>query len=250
MSLAALIFDVDGTLAETEEAHRIAFNAAFAAAGLSWHWDQSLYAKLLAVTGGKERIKYFLTDFGGAPTLDAATIANLHADKTARYTAAVAGGGLVLRPGIRRLLDEAEKAGLRLAIATTTSPANVTALLHATLGPHGPERFAVIGAGDCVPAKKPAPDIYHYVLDRLNLPAASCIAFEDTPNGLLAASGAGIRTIITLSLYGPPLQSGTDYADALLVLDHLGEPDQPCHVYRGAAPASPTLTLADLKAFA
>jgi beta-phosphoglucomutase-like phosphatase (HAD superfamily) len=248
MRLAALIFDVDGTLAETEEAHRLAFNDAFAAAGLPWCWDQPLYAKLLAVTGGKERIAHFITDYGGRPALDPSRIAQVHADKTARYHKMIASGEIGLRPGVRRLLDEAQQAGLRLAIATTTSPGNVTALLDATLGPGGAARFAVIGAGDCVPAKKPAPDIYRYVLDRLALPGAACVAFEDTPNGVKAAVGAGIATVVTLSLYGPPLEPDPAYGGALMVVDHLGEPDQPCLVLRGRPLIRPLVDLPQLQA--
>ncbi len=212
--MKALIFDVDGTLAETEELHRAAFNQAFAEAGLDWHWDQSLYAELLTVTGGKERIG-FAIDRGARPLLDAAAIARLHAEKTAHYTAGI--HAIALRPGVHRLLDQADAAGIILAIATTTSPANVDALLRATLGSDGPARFVVIAAGDCVPAKKPAPDIYHFALERLGLPGEDCLAIEDTQQGLAAARGAGIPTVITRSVYG-----GRDgFAGAVAVLDDL-----------------------------
>ena len=127
--LSALIFDVDGTLAETEELHREAFNAAFAAAGLDWHWDTALYSQLLAVSGGKERIAHYQHRAGITPALDPAQVAALHADKTTRYTARLSASDISLRPGIRRVLAEAKEAGLRLAIATTTSRPNVDALL-------------------------------------------------------------------------------------------------------------------------
>ena len=197
--LQALIFDVDGTLAETEEWHREAFNAAFAAAGLGWEWDQALYARLLAVTGGKERIAHFQEVADIAPRLSAADIASLHAEKTTRYAARVAGGGLQLRPGVARVLSEAHAAGLRLAIATTTSRANVDALL-AACAPL-PD-FEVIAAGDEVSRKKPAPDIYDAALARLGLPADACLAIEDTENGLRSAAGAGLRCVMTMSAYG------------------------------------------------
>ncbi len=243
MPLEALIFDVDGTLAETEEVHRQAFNASFARAGLGWHWDQALYAKLLEVTGGKERIRHYIEAHGGIPALDLAAVARLHADKTADYTALVASGAVALRPGVLRLLDEARAAGLTLAIATTTSPANVEALLRATIGPDGPARFAVVAAGDCVPAKKPAPDIYRFALAHLKLPPNACIAFEDTPNGLRSARDAGIATVITTSLYG-----GIDgFDDALAVVDHLGEADLPCRVLNG--PALPLVDVPQLRAW-
>jgi HAD superfamily hydrolase (TIGR01509 family) len=199
MTLQALIFDVDGTLAETEELHREAFNAAFAAAGLGWQWDVPLYAQLLEVTGGKERIAYYQDLAGLADRLDAPSIAALHADKTRRYAALVQSGGLALRPGVRQLLEEAHAAGLRLAIATTTSRPNVEALL-AACAPL-PD-FQVIASGDEVARKKPAPDIYQAALARLALPAAACLALEDTRNGVLSAVGAGLRCVVTVSVYG------------------------------------------------
>ncbi|HEX6736171.1 MAG TPA: HAD-IA family hydrolase [Azonexus sp.] len=200
-TLQALIFDVDGTLAETErDGHRPAFNRAFAEAGLDWHWDEALYGRLLAVTGGKERIAHYAA--GHAPAFAAhpdaaARVQALHAAKTRHYVAAVAAGGVPLRPGIGDLLAAARAAGLRLAIATTTAPDNVDALLRATLGTAAPGWFAVIGAGDVVPAKKPAPDIYRWVLARLGLPAGACLAVEDSANGLQAALGAGLRCLVT-----------------------------------------------------
>ena len=241
MPLEALIFDVDGTLAETEEWHRHAFNAAFDAAGLGWHWDQALYGELLEVAGGKERIRHHAARRG--ETTDAAAVARLHADKTARYVASVEAGAVALRPGVARLVHEARAAGLRLAIATTTTPANVSALLRATLGAGADGLFDCIGAGDMVAAKKPAPDIYQYVLDRMGLAPDRCIAIEDTPNGLRAALGAGIATVVSTSLYG-----GTaGFEDALLVVDGLGEADAPCRVLRGAALNGPALQVSDLR---
>lgn len=243
MSLAALVFDVDGTLAETEELHRQSFNKAFTAAGLPWHWDKALYARLLEVTGGKERIAHWIEGHNARPALDTAGIARLHADKTTRYAALLAGGSLPLRPGVLRLLDEAQATGLLVAIATTTSMPNVAALLHASLGASALSRFAVIAAGDVVPAKKPAPDVYELVLDRLGLLPEQCVAVEDTVNGLRSATGAGIPTIITTSLYG-----GTrGFEGALAVVDHLGEPDQPCRVLQGPALPKPIVNLAGIK---
>ena len=241
MPLDALIFDVDGTLAETEECHRHAFNAAFAAAGLGWHWDQTLYGKLLEVTGGKERIRRYADAHGLA--IDAAAIARLHADKTARYVASVEAGAIALRPGVARLLHEARTEGLRLAIATTTTPDNVSALLRTTLGPDAADLFECVGAGDMVAAKKPAPDIYQFVLDRMRLAPGDCLAIEDTPNGLRAALGAGIATVVTTSLYG-----GTEgFDDARLVVDGLGDAQAPCRVLRGPALDGPMVRAADLR---
>ncbi len=214
MEPAALIFDVDGTLAETEELHRAAFNATFGDAGLGWHWDVPLYARLLKVTGGKERITHYLTTLPDAPPLDAAAVAALHREKTARYTALVDQGGLALRPGVAALVEEARRAGLRVAVATTTSRPNVEALLARTFG-NNP--FDVIVAGDEVAAKKPAPDVYVEALRRLDLPAEACVAIEDTEQGLKSASGAGIPCVITESVYG---RDG-DFTGALAVVSDL-----------------------------
>jgi HAD superfamily hydrolase (TIGR01509 family) len=229
IALKSLIFDVDGTLADTEELHRRAFNDSFAEAGLGWVWDADLYGRLLAVTGGKERIRYFIDRFGGRPDLPADEIAALHTVKTARYKHLVTDGALRLRPGIERLLREARSAGIRLAIATTTTPANVAALLSATLGPDGAGWFDVIAAGDEVAAKKPAPDIYHLALQRLGLNAADCIAFEDTPNGVISARSAGIATVASISSYG----GSGPFPGAMAVVDHLGDTDMPCTVLSG-----------------
>jgi HAD superfamily hydrolase (TIGR01509 family) len=212
--LAALIFDVDGTLAETEEMHRLAFNQAFAAAGLDWHWDQALYRVLLDVTGGKERIRHFMPTTNaarGSPPID---VRALHAAKTEHYTALMRGGGISLRPGIARLLAEAHAAGLRLAIATTTSRPNVDALLRAA--PALPP-FEIIVAGDEVAAKKPAPDVYLLALEGLGLAANQCIAFEDTVNGLSSAQGAGLRCVLTKSVYG----GDGPFPGAAIVVDDL-----------------------------
>ncbi len=220
MALQALLLDVDGTLAETErDGHRPAFNETFAAEGLDWRWDEARYGELLPVTGGKERIRAYCEqhhpDFLAEPGAEQ-RIAALHADKTRRYVATVAAGRIPLRPGVERLVRLAHQQGLRLAIATTTSPQNVGALLEATM-PGSTAWFEVIGAGDAVAHKKPAPDIYTWVLDRLDLPASECLAIEDSAVGLRAATGAGVPTVVTPSLY----TAGEDFSGALTVLDDL-----------------------------
>lgn len=231
----ALIFDVDGTLADTErDGHRPAFNRAFAEAGLDWHWGVELYGQLLAVTGGKERMRHYVAqhrpDYRPPADFDA-LVARLHAAKTRHYTALLADGGIALRPGVARLLREARAAGVRLAIATTTTPANVTALLEHALAPDACSWFEVIAAGDIVGDKKPAPDIYRYTLARLRLAPEQCLAFEDSANGLRAARGAGLRTVVTVNDY----TRAHDFDGAALVLDHLGDPQQPATVLSGAA---------------
>ena len=242
MSIRALIFDVDGTLAETEELHRTSFNTAFTQAGLAWNWDRRLYGELLEVTGGKERIARFIEILGAGHAMDQQTIADLHRAKTAIYANAILGGAVDLRPGIRRLLNEARQNGIAVAIATTTSRDSVNALLHASFGPGGVAQFAFIAAGDSVAEKKPAPDIYHLVLKRLGLDGRDAIAIEDTPNGLRAATAAGIDTVITHSAFGG--ESGFD--DAVTVVDHLGDPGNRCRVLQGRGIQDGMVTIAGL----
>lgn len=224
MELEALLFDVDGTLADTErDGHRVAFNRAFAEAGLDWHWSVPLYGELLAVTGGKERIRRYLDAHRPDVRLPADAdgyIATLHAAKTRHYTEMLAEGAIPLRPGVERLLREARDAGLRLGIATTTTPENVTGLITHALGEAALDWFEVIAAGDVVPAKKPAPDIYVHALERLGLPPAAALAVEDSELGLQSARAAGLVTVVTVNEY----TRDHDFTGAAAVLDDLGEP--------------------------
>ena len=234
MPLQALIFDVDGTLANTErDGHRPAFNQAFNDAGLDWYWDVALYGQLLAVTGGKERMKHYIDhyrpDYSKPADFDD-RVAELHKSKTRHYTALLSRGGIPIRPGVKRLLSEARAAGLRLAIATTTTPENVTALLQHSLGAGTQDWFEVIAAGDIVPAKKPAPDIYHYALEKMGLNARDCLAFEDSENGLRASLGAGLKTLVTVNDY----TLDHDFPGAAVVLSDLGDPGAPCRRLAGA----------------
>jgi len=244
--LKAIIFDVDGTLAETErDGHRIAFNLAFTDAGLDWNWDESLYGDLLAVTGGKERIRYFLSDFHTDFKHDDidSLIVNLHARKTKHYVALLESNAIALRPGVERLIEEARAAGLILAIATTTTPQNVTALVSSTLGEQALAWFDCIAAGDIVPAKKPAPDIFDYCLQELGLSADECLVFEDSANGVRSSCGANIMTIVTQNNY----THNDDFSGAITVLDHLGEPDLACTVISGDEISGSYITVDDLK---
>jgi HAD superfamily hydrolase (TIGR01509 family) len=203
---------VDGTLAETEELHRQAFNETFAAEGLDWHWSRADYHRLLKTTGGKERIARHVAETGGSPADH--DIAALHRAKTDRYTALMAAGGLPLRAGIADLIARARAGGIRLAVATTTSRPNVEALTLATFGQPAEAIFEVLACGDEVAAKKPAPDVYLLALQRLALPAGACVALEDSRNGLMSARAAGLRCIVSPSAY----TEGEDFSGALAVI--------------------------------
>jgi len=244
----ALIFDVDGTLADTErDGHRPAFNDAFAAAGLYWNWDRVRYGELLSVTGGKERIRYFMETEGVQldPGVDRDDfVAALHRAKTEHYLARLRMGGIPLRSGVLRLLREAHAAGIRLAIATTTTPENVTELLDRSGEPGLRDWFEIIAAGEIVPHKKPAPDIYQLVLTRLGLAPSDCIAFEDSEHGAYAARLAGLRAIVvTLNDY----TMSQDFSAIPLLVDRLGEPDAPSRVFVGDLGESECVDLAALE---
>lgn len=204
--LQALIFDVDGTLADTESAHLAAFNQAFAEFGLDWRWDEALYTDLLNISGGKERmLHYWKTTQPALREVEAMalqdTINRLHELKTAAYESAVNDGTVSLRPGVLRLMDEALTDGLQMAIATTTSPANIAALLRRAVGPDWRLNFTAIGDASTAPVKKPDPQVYLQMLAALKLPPAQCLAFEDSSNGLQSATAAGLATLITPTRY-------------------------------------------------
>ena len=222
--LQALIFDVDGTLADTESVHLEAFNHAFRQEGLDWVWDVPLYTRLLEISGGKERMAHYWRSVEpertelAAGALDA-TINRLHEIKTAYYEAAVNNGAVQLRPGVLALMDEARRQGLQLAIATTTSPVNIAALLRSAIGPDWRSHFLAIGDASNAPIKKPHPQVYLKVLVDMGLQAAQCVAFEDSANGLKAATAAGLDTVITPNSF----TAHHDFTGALRVVPDLSE---------------------------
>jgi HAD superfamily hydrolase (TIGR01509 family) len=200
--LNALIFDVDGTLADTESVHLEAFNHAFKAEGLDWHWTLEHYTRLLEISGGKERMLHHwrtvdpeLKELESGAVKD--SIDRLHGIKTACYENAVNNGAVVLRPGVLALMNEARRAGLQLAIATSTSPVNIAALMRSAIGEDWRSHFLAIGDASNAPIKKPHPQVYLKVLADLGMRAAECVAFEDSANGLRAALAAGLDTVIT-----------------------------------------------------
>jgi len=218
-ALRALLFDVDGTLAETErDGHRVAFNQAFLEHGLPWHWSERRYGELLAITGGKERIAHFAAEEepGWLRRPDAtAAIAAIHLAKNRRYQELVAGGAIALRRGLRSLLAQARRAGLHLGVVTTTSRGNLDALLAATLDAESREAFALRIAGEDVRRKKPDPECYRLALQRLGLRPEQALAIEDSRNGLLAARDAGVPVLIVRSFYF----EREDFSGAWLVAD-------------------------------
>ena len=225
--LKALIFDVDGTLADTERfGHRVAFNLAFAEAGLHWHWDENLYGDLLAVAGGKQRIAHFIACY--QPEIPATTdlptfIKELQAIKNRHYAQLLKTGKIPPRLGVIRLINEAKSAGLRLAIATTTMAENVEALFATAFPQEMLSWFEVIATDESVTQKKPAPDVYQYVIEKMQLSAQECLAIEDSQQGLQAALSAKIPTLITVNGY----TQQQDFSGALAVVNHLGDLEQP-----------------------
>lgn len=247
--LQAVIFDVDGTLAETELAgHRVAFNRAFAEAGLTWHWSPELYGELLAVTGGKERIRLYVSRYEPQrltrPDFDA-WVAQLHQRKSEIYSELVLAGAIALRPGVARLIGELRAAGVRIAIATTTTPSSLNSLIIARFGRDMSTVFDVIGAGDRVTNKKPAPDVYQWVLGELQLPPHACLAIEDSFPGLCAARAAGLPSLITVNAY----TADDDFDGALCVVSDLGEANAPARVIAGLPLAGACVDLAQLRAW-
>ena len=227
-SLQALIFDVDGILADTESAHRAAFNDAFKEFGLDWHWSEALYTKLLDVSGGKERILHYwrsvqpgLREVSNLAMQD--TINRLHELKTAAYENAVNEGDVVLRPGVLKLINSAFEQGLLLAIATTTSPVNISALLRKTIGPDWRDFFLAIGDASTAPLKKPHPQVYLQMLASLKLEPQEALAFEDSSNGLRAATAAGLATVVTPTQF----TAHHDFREAMRVVTQLTGLDVP-----------------------
>jgi HAD superfamily hydrolase (TIGR01509 family) len=231
--LRAIILDMDGTLCESEEVHRAAFNRAFADAGLPWVWTRELYGRLLRVKGGVDRLKHYMaTEAEPRPAGDPDALArDLHARKTDIFKESMA-AGVAPRPGVVRLMDEARAKGIRLALVTSASAPTATALVRGTLGPDGLERFAAVCTGDRVAHNKPAPDLYRLALERLGLPADACVAIEDDRAGLASAMGAGVAVVVAPSGYS----LAEDVSGARAIVTHLGDPGDPARALRGPAP--------------
>lgn len=245
--LQAVIFDVDGTLADTEgSGHRVAFNRAFQVLGLGWHWTPQFYGDLLSVTGGKERLRLYVNTHA-REMLDQddfdAWVNRVYGLKSEIYSKLALTGNIPLRPGVARLIRELRAAGIRLAVATTTAATSLNSLILATFHVDMTSLFDVICAGDQVARKKPAPDAYQSVVERLGLPASACLAIEDSSIGLAAARGVDLATVITTS----PYTADENFDGALSIVTDLGEPDAPARHLGGQALAGTCVDLAQLR---
>jgi HAD superfamily hydrolase (TIGR01509 family) len=219
--MKALIFDCDGVLVDTErDGHRVAFNRAFAAADIDAEWDVASYGELLKIAGGKERMTHYFNQHGWPKGKTAeALIPELHKRKTAIFTDLIAKGGLPLRPGIGRIVDEAHAAGVRLGVCTTSDPKAIDGVLD-LFGAERKKWFELVLAGDVVKKKKPDPEIYLLAKQRLGVDGQDCVVIEDSRNGLLASLGAGMPTLITTSTY----TTDENFRGAAKVVPELGDP--------------------------
>jgi HAD superfamily hydrolase (TIGR01509 family) len=253
--VTALIFDCDGVLADTERfGHLPAFNQMFEEFGLPVRWSEEEYGEKLKIAGGKERMASLLTPGfvreAGLPTDPEGqreTVARWHRRKSEIYTEMVAAGRLPGRPGVARIVGEALDAGWALAVCSTSSEASVRAVLEHVVGPDQASRFALVLAGDVVPAKKPAPDIYLMAVEHLGVAPAEAVVVEDSRNGLLAAAGADLACVVTVSSY----TRHEDFAEAVLVVSSLGDPGaEPIEVLanRGVPDPRGYVALGDLRA--
>jgi HAD superfamily hydrolase (TIGR01509 family) len=252
-----LVFDCDGVLADTErDGHLVAFNQMWRERGVNWQWTLDQYAVKLRIGGGKERIASLACDddFRAAYAVPAseeawlATVADWHKRKSEIFKQLVMSGALPGRAGVQRLAREAREQGWTLAVCSTSATASVQAVLDAVMGKELAGAFAGVFAGDIVQAKKPAPDIYNYAADTLGIAHRDCVVVEDSRNGLLAATAAGMACIVTQNA----LTEGEDFSEAALVVDSLGDPGEPARVVANRSPARPSgmITVADLEAIA
>lgn len=251
----ALVFDCDGVLADTERyGHLPAFNQTFEEFGLPVRWSEEEYGEKLKIAGGKERMTSLLTEdfvrdarLPTDPEGQKAAVAEWHRRKTAIYTEMVAAGRLPGRPGVARIVAAALDAGWALGVASTSSEASVRAVLEHVVGAGQAARFALVLAGDVVPAKKPAPDIYELAVELLGVERTRALVIEDSRNGLLAAAHAGLTCVVTASSY----TEREDFSEAVLVVSSLGDPDgehTTVMASRGVRPPEGYVGLGDLEA--
>ncbi|MBP1632169.1 MAG: haloacid dehalogenase [Acidobacteria bacterium] len=239
----ALVFDCDGVLADTErDGHLVAFNRLFAELGLDLEWSPEEYARLLQITGGKERLRSLFADASWVgrhhlprdPSDQGRLVAAWHRRKTAIFLELVGRGAVPARPGVARLTAEAQAAGWQVAVASTAADVSVHSIVEHVF-PAEVRTGVRVFAGDVVKRKKPAADIYLLALAELGrLPGEACVV-EDSGLGLLAARHAGCATVITVSDF----TAADDFSGAALVVDSLGDEGHPARVRFSALPRPP-----------
>jgi HAD superfamily hydrolase (TIGR01509 family) len=245
----ALIFDCDGVLGDTEQfGHLPAFNRMWRELGVPWEWSVAEYGRKLKIGGGKERMLSLFDEpafLAAWPAARREMVAEWHKRKSAIYKEIIASGRIPPRPGVKRISEEALASGWTLAVASTSAPESVEAVLRHAVGEATAARFSLLLAGDCVKAKKPAPDIYLLAAEKLAVAPARCVVVEDSNNGLLAAVAAGMKCVVTVSGY----TKEEDFTGAAIVLSSLGDPGgEACQVLanRSAARPQECFTIADL----
>jgi HAD superfamily hydrolase (TIGR01509 family) len=252
MTLRALLFDVDGTLADTESlGHRPAYNRAFRELKLPFRWGPKLYRKLLQQPGGRERIRHFLTRYSsklGAEKADIVAdldgfVARIHDLKSHYFRRYMSHGRVPLRAGIARLMREAHDAGVLIAIVTNASRKTLLPVLRYSMGPELAAEVAVIASGEEVANKKPAPDLYRLAMQRLGVTPRDCVALEDSEMGLQAATAAGVCAVVTVNSD----TEAQDFRRAALVVSSLGEPGAPGRVIRGQLDGERWVTIQTLQ---
>ncbi|HSW13187.1 MAG TPA: HAD-IA family hydrolase [Solimonas sp.] len=252
MTLRAILFDVDGTLADTEAlGHRPAYNRAFRELGLQFRWGPKLYRHLLKQPGGRERLKHFFLEYHpplGEHQAEAevnmdAWVSRVHEMKSRYFKRYMRQGRVPLRAGIARIMREAREAGLQLAIVTNASRKTLHPVLRYSMGPELAAEVAVIASGEEVRNKKPAPDVYRLAMQRLGVTPEECVALEDSEMGLEAAAAAGVAAVVTVNSD----TQAQDFSEAALVVSSLGEPGAPTRVIRGQLRGCPWVSLDTLK---
>lgn len=230
MNLRTILFGGIGTLVESSELQRHAFNRAFAEARLPWEWDERAYRALLAIPGGQNRIRHYRDVTGSPDDLTEEMIARLHSQKTDIYHDLMASGSLKPRPGVQRLIDEAGQFGIKVALASATSKSNIQTLAKAS--GLDLEKFAVVANSSKIEARKPAPDVYFHCLEELGAQAASAVAIEDSDSGVASAVAAGVACLATPGHYTRDL----DFSQADAVVSQLGSEEEPAEVIRADRP--------------
>jgi len=221
--IKALVFDQDGVIIDTErDGHRVAFNQTFKEFGYDFEWGVEKYHELLQVSGGKERMRHYLHTEGFGvevkPEEEDVLIKTLHKRKTAIFIELIESGKLPLRPGVKRLMQEAMDTGLTLGICTTSNERAAHAVAFNILKDI---RFDFVLAGDVVSRKKPDPEIYNLALEKTGLEPEECVVIEDSRNGVVAATAAGMRVVATTNVY----TERENLSQADIIVTCLGDPD-------------------------